>query len=121
MPSSASAAVQPQPPAAPIVMLVEASALKRMAVAAYLRDCGYEVVETTGPVEARRLLDSGATADVAFIDVEVEGKIDGGFSLAQWLRAHRPDTKVLLTSGVHRTAETAGELCEQGPHLAQPY
>jgi hypothetical protein len=29
--------------------------------------------------------------------------------------------KVLLTSGVRRTAETAGDLCERGPYLAKPY
>jgi hypothetical protein len=28
---------------------------------------------------------------------------------------------VLLTSGVRRAAETAGDLCEHGPHLAKPY
>jgi CheY-like chemotaxis protein len=114
MPSIASAAT-------PIVLLVEASSLKRMALAAYLRACGYEVVETSGPVEARRLIESGAKTDVVFIDLDVDGRIDGGFSLAQWIRSQRPGAKVLLTSGVRRAAETAGKLCEQGPHLAQPY
>ena len=44
-----------------------------------------------------------------------------GFSLAHWIRKARPDLKVLLTSGVRRAAETAGDLCEEGPHLAKPY
>jgi len=108
-------------PDAPTVLLVEASSLKRMALAAYLRTCGYEVVETSGPVEARRLIESGMNADVVFIDLDVDGKIDGGFSLAQWIRGKRPGAKVLLTSGVRRAAEAAGKLCEQGPHLGQPY
>jgi CheY-like chemotaxis protein len=115
-----SAAVKPASPPAPIILLVEASALTRMAVASYLRDCGYQVAETDGAAEAKRLLQAGAAPQVAFIDLDIKDEIDG-FSLAQWIRAERPDVKVLLTSGVRRTAETAGDLCEHGPHLAKPY
>jgi len=91
-----------------------------MAVAGYLRQCGYQVTETDGAVEARRVLLAGAAVQVAFIDLDAGGEFDG-FGLAQWIRAERPEVKVLLTSGARRTAETAGDLCEQGPHLAKPY
>ena len=101
-------------------MLVEASALIRMALAGYLRECGYSVLETDNPAEAQQLLEAGTKADVAFIDLEATGQIDG-FALAHWIRKTRPDLKVLLTSGVRRAAETAGDLCEHGPHLAKPY
>lgn len=114
----ASAAIRPLPPEPPTILLVEANALKRMAIAGYLRQCGYEVVETDGPTEARRLLDAGAKAHIAFIDLDGE---NDGFALAHWMRKQRPDVKILLTSGVRRAAETAGDLCEQGPHLAKPY
>jgi len=120
MARSASAAKQPLPPAVPAILLVEASALVRMAVAGYLRECGYEVIETDGPDEARRVLEAGAKADIAFIDLGMQGEIDG-FGLAHWIRKQRPDVKILLSSGVHRAAETAGDLCEDGPHLAKPY
>ena len=90
-----------------------------MAVAGYLRDCGYQVAETGGAAEARRLLQAGAAPRVAFIDLDVSDEI-GGFGLAQWIRAERPDVGC-LTSGVRRTAETAGDLCERGPYLAKPY
>jgi CheY-like chemotaxis protein len=120
MATTASAALRPIPPELPTVLLVEPNALKRMAIAGYLRQCGYEVVETDGPGEARRVLEAGAKADIAFIDLDNEGEIDG-FELAQWIRRQRPDVKVLLTSGVRRAAETAGDLCEEGPHLAKPY
>jgi len=49
MARTASATLQPRSPDAPTIMLVEANALKRLAIAAYLRECGYEVVETDGP------------------------------------------------------------------------
>jgi len=120
MAPTASAAIRPPPHPSPTILLVEASALMRMALAGYLRQCGYTVVETDGPGEARRVLEDGAKADIAFIDLDAKGEIDG-FGLAQWIRAQRPDVKVLLTSGVRRAAATAGDLCEQGPHLAKPY
>jgi DNA-binding response OmpR family regulator len=91
-----------------------------MAVAGYLRECGYQVTETDGAAEARRVLEAGATVQVAFIDLDTRDELDG-FSLAQWIRAERPEVKVLLTSGARRASETAGDLCEQGPHLAKPY
>ena len=102
------------------MLLVESSPVVRMAIARYLRECGYAVVEADNPAEARLLLETGTKADVAFIDLEATGQIDG-FALAHWIRKTRPDLKVLLTSGVQRAAETAGDLCEKGPHLAKPY
>jgi CheY-like chemotaxis protein len=101
-------------------VLVEPSALTRMAVAGYLRECGYAVIETDGPDEAKRVLQAGMKADIAFIDLDARDGVDG-FGLAKWIRAERPEIRVLLTSGVRRTAETAAELCEQGPHLSKPY
>lgn len=92
----------------------------RMALAAYLRECGYIVLETNSPTEARRLLDAGMKADIAFIDVEATGELDG-FGLAHWIRKTHPSLKVLLASGVRRAADMAGDLCMQGPHSAQPY
>jgi CheY-like chemotaxis protein len=115
-----SAAARPASPPAPIILLVEANALTRMAVAGYLRDCGYQVAETDGAAEAKRLLQAGAAPQVAFIDLDIKDELDG-FGLARWIRAERPDVKVLLTSGARRTAETAGDLCEHGPYLAKPY
>jgi CheY-like chemotaxis protein len=111
---------KPASPPVPVILLVEASARTRMAVAGYLRDCGYQVAETADGAEARRLLQSGTVPDVAMIDLDADDEV-GGFSLAQWIRAERPEVKVLLTSGVRRTARTAGDLCEEGPHLAKPY
>jgi CheY-like chemotaxis protein len=120
MARTASAAIGPLPPVTPTILLVEAHPLRRMAIAGYLRECGYEVVETDGPGEARRVLDAGAKADIAFIDLGAEDETDG-FGLAQWIRKQRPDVKILLTSGVRRAAQAAGDLCQEGPHLTKPY
>ncbi|MCW5734467.1 MAG: response regulator [Enhydrobacter sp.] len=91
-----------------------------MAVAGYLRECGYQVVEADGAAEAKRVLQSGPAPQLAFIDLDVSDETDG-FGLARWIRAERPGVKVLLTSSVRRTAQMAGDLCEEGPLISKPY
>jgi len=43
-----------------------------------------------------------------------------GFGLARWVRENHPDIDVILTSGIARAAEKAGDLCDEGP-LEKPY
>ena len=90
-----------------------------MEVAAYLRECGYIVIEASSTDEALGILQSAHRVDVTFIDVQATGNVDG-FGLAQWILTNS-SFKILLTSGVHRTAEDASDLCEHGPMLAKPY
>ena len=104
----------------PVLLLLHGDILVRSALAGYLRECGYTVVETGNLDEARQALRSDLHFDVAFIDVEGDASPDG-FAVAQAVRKHRPGMKVLLASSVRRAAVEAGELCEQGPMLARPY
>lgn len=91
-----------------------------MALADYLRECGYTVVETSDADEAITVLEADVPVDIAFSDIAMPASLDG-FGLAQWIRRERPGIKVILTSGVARSAKAAGELCEHGPMLAKPY
>lgn len=104
----------------PTILVVEPDVIIRMALAAYLRECGFKVIEANDADEARRVAESGTPIDVLFTEVDLPGDTDG-FALATWLRRHHAGTKVLLTSGVKRSAKQAGELCEDGPLLAKPY
>ena len=106
--------------AAPTILIVENEVLIRMAVAAYLRECGFKVVEARTAAEALRVFESDTTIDVLFCGVSIPGDMDG-FGLAQWVRRERPQTKVILTSSVRRSAEEAGTLCKDGPQRAKPY
>jgi CheY-like chemotaxis protein len=106
--------------APPTVLVVADEVLVRMAVSAYLRECGYNVVEAGDAREAVEVMTSEVIVDIAFSDITMPGSLDG-FGLAQWIRRERPDIKVVLTSGVARSAKAAGELCEEGPMLAKPY
>src|SRR5262245_30312992 len=108
---------QPKPPT---VLVVEDEVLIRMAVSDYLRDCGYRAVEAGNGDEADTVLKADPHIDVVFSDVSMPGEIDG-FALAQWVRRERPAVRVILTSGIGKTAREASELCGDGPLLDKPY
>ena len=105
---------------APTILVVEDEVLIRLAVADYLRDCGFRIVEAGSADEAILVLRAEIEIDVVFSDVNMPGSMDG-FGLAQWIRGERPGLKVILTSGVMRKTKAAGDLCERGPILAKPY
>jgi CheY-like chemotaxis protein len=111
---------EPVPAPPPIVLVVEDDVLVRNLVAAYLRECGFDVIEANGADEAIRVLQAEVQVDILFSDVQMPGSMDG-FGLARWVRRERPWLKVILTSGAARTAKEAGDLCEHGPFLAKPY
>jgi CheY-like chemotaxis protein len=102
------------------ILIVEDEVLIRLDVADYLRGCGYRVIEAGNAPEAIAILQSGRRIDLVFSDVQLPGSMDG-FSLARWVRAHQPEVKVILTSGVARSAQLAGELCVEGPLEKKPY
>ena len=104
----------------PTILVVEDDVQVRNLLAAYLRECGFDVVEANSADEAIRLLQAEVRIDIVFSDVNMPGTMDG-FGLAQWVRRERPWLKVILTSGAARTAKEAGHLCETGPVLAKPY
>ncbi len=108
----------PEPP--PTILVVEDDVLVRILVAAYLRECGFDVIEANSADEAIRVLQAGVRVDIVFSDIQMPGSMDG-FGLAQWVRRERPGLKIILTSGAARTAKAAGDLCETGPILAKPY
>jgi CheY-like chemotaxis protein len=111
---------EPVPAPPPVILVVEDDVLLRTVVAAYLRECGFDVVEAGSADEAIRVLQADIGVDIVFSDVNMPGSLDG-FGLAQWLRRERPGLKIILTSGAARTAKAAGDLCEHGPMLAKPY
>jgi DNA-binding response OmpR family regulator len=115
MPKSGSSA-----PPASTILVVEDEVLVRLAIADYLRDCGYQVFEAGDAAEAQIVLNAGTSVDVVFSDVQLPGGMDG-FGLARWIRQHHPGVQVLLTSGRVNEAHRAAELCDDGPLLAKPY
>lgn len=103
------------------ILVVEDEVLIRLAIAAYLRDCGYRVIEAAHADEALVVLGkSELEIDVVFTDVEMTGSMDG-FALCQWVRANRPGMDVILAGSVGRAVKAASDLCDEGNHLPKPY
>jgi CheY-like chemotaxis protein len=102
-------------------LVVEDEVLIRLVIADYLRECGYRVHEAASAEEAIAVLESSdVSVDIVFSDVIMPGGMDG-FGLARWVRANWPKIEVVLTSGIDRSAEVAGMLCQGGPLLEKPY
>jgi CheY-like chemotaxis protein len=107
--------------AAETVLVVDGDVITRTVIAEYLRHCGFRVFEAgTGTESIQALRHADFTIDVVLSDVALPGDISG-FDLSQWIRRHKPSVKVLLAAALARIADAAGDLCEEGPHLAKPY
>jgi DNA-binding response OmpR family regulator len=106
--------------APPTILIVDSDVLIRSEIAAYLRDCGYEVTEVASGEEAQQVLSTAEPIKVALADARLPGSVDG-FAFAQWVRAHKPEVGVILAATVERAAAAAGGLCEEGPMLSRPY
>jgi len=104
------------------VLVVDDEVLVRMVIAAYLRDCGYLVIEAASADEARLVIehDEKSAIGVVLTGVGMAGE-QGGFALAQWIRLRRPGCQVVLAGTPARAAQAAGDICEQGPTLGKPY
>jgi DNA-binding response OmpR family regulator len=104
--------------AQPCILLVEPDILVRHPLAEYLRECGFRVCEALAAVEAKTLLqDATLRVDIALIDAAG----NGGFALANWMRAHHPKIEIVLAGTVAKAVEKAGDICEQGPDIKKPY
>jgi CheY-like chemotaxis protein len=101
------------------IFVVEPDILVRMVIANYLRECGYKVVEGVRADEVLTVLQAGTAIDVILAEVRLDGSLDG-FGLASLICQDHPEIDVILTSGVARAADKAGDLCEDGP-LEKPY
>jgi CheY-like chemotaxis protein len=103
------------------LLVVDAEVLVRMTISAYLRDCGYRVVEAANADEALAVLGQMELSISAVLaDLALPGSMDG-FALARWIREHKVGLNVLLAGTPARAAQRAADLCEQGPDLARPY
>lgn len=103
------------------ILVVDRDVLVRHAIADYLRDCGYVVIEASSTEEAATVLgERTLVVDAALCDAEVPGSRNA-FEFRAWVRQHHPSVDVALVGNVEAAANKAAELCERGPDLARPY
>ena len=104
----------------PTILVVEDEVLLRVALAEYLRECGFKVYEAGNGAEAIALLKSRKyLIDLVLSDVDMP-EVDG-FALAQWVHKYRPGLPIRLASGDRKKSDNAKTLCENEPFFAKPY
>lgn len=84
------------PAMGPTVLIVEDEVFPRLAMADYLRECGFHVVEAASGVEAQQLVLAGLKVDLVFSDITMPGGVDG-IDLALWLMVHCESAKARAT------------------------
>ncbi len=105
-------------PGGPAVALIEDEPLLRMALVAALEAEGYGVVAEAEPDQALALLRRPGTIDLAIVDVELPGQLDG-IAVVQAARRDNPGLRVILTSGMPPRDDA--QLTTIGPFLLKPY
>jgi PAS domain S-box-containing protein len=81
------------------VLVVEDEERVRKLAARYLKELGYDVLTAENGDTAIETLRSESSIILVFSDIVMPGKTNG-FALYRWVRAERPEVKVLLTSGL---------------------
>ncbi|MCW5713546.1 MAG: response regulator [Bauldia sp.] len=114
-------AIVPSTPDFGIIMVADGDVLVRLAIAQYLRDCGYRVVEAASSDDVALVLDrSEVPVELVMCDIEIPGDRNG-FALSHWMQEHHPDVDLMLVGSDAAAANAAADLCDRGPFLARPY
>ena len=92
------------------ILMADEDVIVRLAIADYLRGCGFQVLEAASSQEAKAILQTAQRVDVLFSDAQLAGP-ESGFALAQWLRRNRPDVEIVLQVSVSGKAAAAFALC----------
>ena len=110
------------PPARlPTILVVEDEPLQRLVITDFLKECGFDILESANAAEAIEVLTKQTgQIDLVFSDVQMPGEIDG-FGLAKWIRENRPGTPVVLASGCTGKAELARDLCAGEHFFPKPF
>lgn len=108
------------PRAAVRVLVVEDEERVRRYAARALAKVGYQVeMAEDGAAALAKLAGDQAGFALVITDVRMPGAVDG-FAVAAWVRAHRPGTPVIVTTG-YSPDEPARAVVEGPPLLRKPY
>lgn len=91
-----------------LILVVEDDSAVRRLTHERLLELRYKVIEASTVAEAIDLLQMENTVSLIFSDIRMPGDLTG-YDLARWAHDHRPDIKVLLTSG-YGAPEIGGKL-----------
>ena len=100
-----------EPARSHIILLVEDEFLIREALASYLEECGFTIIQAASGDAALAILKQPmCLVDLVFTDVRMPGSLDG-LGLARWVMENRPNLPVIIASGNVSKEAAAHELC----------
>ncbi len=102
-----------------VVLLVEADVLVRFALADFMRACDVTVIEAANADDAKAILVAWSEVGVLMSDTQLAGE-GSGFTLAQWVRRHRPEIEIVLTASVPGKAQAAAAFTARFPDCNPP-
>jgi two-component system CheB/CheR fusion protein len=103
-----------------VLLVVEDNDTVREATVSRLESLGYAVRQAKTGFEAVSLLEAGEPVSLVFSDVVMPGGMTG-YDVAEWVRAMKPNLKMLLTSGYSDMAIAASEAVRKIKVLGKPY
>ena len=108
-------------PVGETVLVVEDNEEVRQVTVKRLDALGYRILVAQDGSSAIAMLEQYKAIDLVFSDVVMPGGLSG-FDILRWSKQHRPDVKVLLTSGFAREMANQGEAADpQVKLLRKPY
>jgi len=103
------------------VLVIDGDVLVRHAIADYLRNCGYVVIEAATTDEAVIVLErEPLIVHAVLCDAQAPGMLNP-FEFRTWAKGRRSSLEIALAGTIESAAHKAAELCEEGPELARPY
>lgn len=103
-----------------LLLIVDDEPLVRMVIADFLRGDGYAVMEAGTADEAVGMLRRHDDIRLILTDILMPGALNG-FDLAEWVGHHRPEIRVLLTSGYFSEAHLPSRLNWSDRMIRKPY
>jgi CheY-like chemotaxis protein len=87
-----------------------------------LRNLGYEVIEAASCADAQRLVEERGNRKIDLLLTDMVLPQMSGRDFADWLRQHRPDTKVVFVSGYLEDSINPRDRIEAGTSfLSKPF
>jgi DNA-binding NtrC family response regulator len=104
-----------------VILIVEDEAQVRVLSESFLQEQGHQTLSAATPDEATAVLVDSDNIDILFADIELQGDVQAGLSLAQKAIEKQPDLRVLYTSCHPITDGMKALFVEGSAFLPKPY
>lgn len=103
------------------ILIVEDEAAILMLAESIIQNAGYETLSAASLREAEAIIESGASFDLVFTDIHLQGEIEGGLKVGDMISQLRPELPVLYTSACGINDSLRLRLRGRREFLPKPY